>query len=122
MCSRIALVVLFCVSLTGAFDPWPNPPASTTVPKTVTVKKGTPYDGKGARHKATWDDADGGKDEDQPPLFSLEDGAVIRNAVLGAPAADGIHCNGFCTFENVWWEDVGEDAATFLGTRSTAIC
>ncbi|KAI1698374.1 pectate lyase domain-containing protein [Ditylenchus destructor] len=32
------------------------------------------------------------------------------------PPADGIHCLGSCTIENVWWEDVGEDAATFLGS------
>ncbi|MET7419127.1 pectate lyase, partial [Dactylosporangium sp. NPDC005555] len=31
-------------------------------------------------------------------------------------AGDGIHCLGTCTIQNVWWEDVGEDAATFLGT------
>ncbi|NBM18100.1 hypothetical protein GUY61_21305 [Streptomyces sp. GC420] len=27
----------------------------------------------------------------------------------------GIHCSGSCTLQNVWWEDVGEDAATFKG-------
>lgn len=29
---------------------------------------------------------------------------------------DGVHCSGSCTIENVWWEDVGEDAATFKGS------
>ncbi|WP_344617674.1 pectate lyase [Dactylosporangium salmoneum] len=27
---------------------------------------------------------------------------------------------GRCTIQNVWWEDVGEDAATFLGTSGDA--
>jgi hypothetical protein len=36
--------------------------------------------------------------------------------IIGSPAADGIHCSGNCTLENVWWEDVGEDAATFRGS------
>jgi hypothetical protein len=57
----------------------------------------------------------GNQDEGQPPIFELANNAVLRNVILGFPAADGIHCNGTCTLENVWWEDVGEDAATFLG-------
>jgi hypothetical protein len=39
--------------------------------------------------------------------------------IIGTPAGDGIHCMGTCTLTNVWWEDVGEDAATFKGTAST---
>jgi hypothetical protein len=39
--------------------------------------------------------------------------------ILGNPAADGVHCNGSCTLKNVWWEDVGEDAATLQGSSSS---
>ncbi|KAH7721034.1 pectate lyase [Aphelenchoides avenae] len=113
MCPRLSPVFLTVVAIAAAFDPWPNPSETKKVPSPITVKKGEPFDGKGVRHTAGF--ADGSQDEKQPPIFSLEDGAVIRNVVLGAPAADGIHCNGSCTIENVWWEDVGEDAATFLG-------
>jgi hypothetical protein len=58
---------------------------------------------------------DGGQGESQDPVFELADGATIQNVILGAPAGDGIHCDGDCTIRNVWWEDVGEDAATFRG-------
>ena len=58
---------------------------------------------------------DGGQGESQDPVFELAPGATIQNVILGAPAGDGIHCLGNCTIRNVWWEDVGEDAATFLG-------
>ena len=51
-------------------------------------------------------------------MFDLADGATLRNVILGSPAADGVHCQGSCTLENVWWEDVGEDAATFRGSSS----
>src|SRR5262249_9327409 len=57
--------------------------------------------------------------EDQPPLFRLAPGARLENVVVGAPAADGIHCDGTCTLHNVWWEDVGEDAATLDGDSPT---
>ena len=53
--------------------------------------------------------------EGQEPLIKMADGAVLKNAILGYPAADGIHCKGSCTLINVWWERVGEDAATFRG-------
>ena len=36
-----------------------------------------------------------------------------------APAGDGVHCLGSCPLTDVWWEDVGEDAATFLGTSAS---
>jgi hypothetical protein len=39
----------------------------------------------------------------------------LQNVILGSPAADGVHCEGSCTLNNVWWEDVGEDAATLKG-------
>jgi pectate lyase len=60
-----------------------------------------------------------GQGEDQPALMRLADGATLQNVIIGAPAADGIHCDGNCTLYNVWWEDVGEDAATLDGESST---
>ncbi|WP_238451110.1 pectate lyase, partial [Micromonospora sp. 4G55] len=48
-------------------------------------------------------------------MFELAAGATLRNVIIGAPAGDGVHCEGNCTLINVWWEDVGEDAATFRG-------
>jgi hypothetical protein len=73
------------------------------------------FDGGMRRFVGTGDLGGGDQEEGQDPLFELANNAVLRNVILGAPAADGIHCLGNCTLENVWWEDVGEDAATFLG-------
>ncbi|GGN60969.1 pectate lyase [Actinoplanes lobatus] len=58
------------------------------------------------------------QDEGQDPLFILADGATLKNVIIGSPAADGVHCLGSCTISNVWWENVGEDAATFKGGSS----
>ncbi|SDT78764.1 pectate lyase [Actinoplanes derwentensis] len=58
------------------------------------------------------------QDEGQDPLFTLADGATLKNVIIGSPAADGVHCLGSCTISNVWWENVGEDAATFKGGSS----
>ena len=59
---------------------------------------------------------DGGQEESQDPMFELAPGATLSNVIIGAPAGDGVHCSGACTLRNVWWEDVGEDAATFRGS------
>jgi hypothetical protein len=32
-----------------------------------------------------------------------------------------VHCAGGCTLRDVFWEDVGEDAATFRGTDATVL-
>src|SRR3712207_7161375 len=32
-------------------------------------------------------------------------------------SGDGVHCEGTCTLRNVWWNDIGEDAATFKQTN-----
>jgi len=54
-------------------------------------------------------------------LFELESGATLQNVIIGSPAADGVHCKGSCTLENVYWEDVGEDAATLKGSSSSQV-
>lgn len=48
----------------------------------------------------------------------LEDGAALKNVVLGAPAADGIHTYGDACLSNIVWTDIGEDALTMKATRT----
>ena len=44
-------------------------------------------------------------DEDAA-VFILEPGATVKNVIIGAAQAEGIHCRGPCVLENVWWDDV----------------
>ena len=60
-----------------------------------------------------------GQSEGQGPIFEIANGGTLTNVILGNPAADGVHCSGTCTLRNVWWEDVGEDAATLQGSSSS---
>lgn len=41
-------------------------------------------------------------------VFLLEDGAHLKNVIIGADQIEGIHCLGACTIENVWWKSVCE--------------
>ncbi|GEA89698.1 pectate lyase [Cellulomonas cellasea] len=93
---------------------WPTPRSSTKVSSTIKVS-GTRDMGL-VRYYGI---SSGDQGESQPPMFQLENGAVLKNVILGTGAGDGIHCLGTCTIENVWFEDVGEDAATFKGTAAS---
>ena len=95
------------------------PATAATVQLTATrvVPAGTVFDGGGLRYNLNGgDDAEG-----QPPVFRVENGATLRNVIIGPLAADGIHCIGNCTLDHVWWEDIGEDAATALGPAGTVM-
>ncbi|MDN3293259.1 pectate lyase [Streptomyces ficellus] len=114
-----ALVTNGALSTAGAAAAWPTPNGSKPVAATIDVP--VSYDGGMQRHYGTGDLGSGGQSESQPPVFKLRDGAVLKNVILGSPAADGVHCMGSCTLQNVWWEDVGEDAATFKGKSASAV-
>ncbi|MPY50844.1 pectate lyase [Streptomyces acidicola] len=110
--------------MTGSAAPasaatWPTPNGSEGVSATIPISGTKDYGMK--RLYGTGDLGSGGQEEDQGPILELAAGAVLKNVIIGAPAADGIHCKGSCTLQNVWWEDVGEDAATFRGSSSSNV-
>jgi pectate lyase len=94
---------------------WPKPTGEVQVDATIRVLGH--FDGKGQRFYGVDDLGTSSQDENQDPMFRLSDGAVLENVIIGDPAADGVHCYGSCTLKNVWWERVGEDAATFRGQQ-----
>jgi hypothetical protein len=96
---------------------WPTPVRTETLDATRKITGSV--DGGNVRFVAGSALGDGGQDENQGPLFQLADGATLSNVIIGTPAADGVHCLGSCTLRNVWWQDVGEDAATFKGTAAS---
>ncbi|GLY05673.1 pectate lyase [Actinoplanes sp. NBRC 101535] len=95
---------------------WPSATGTTKVTATKAVS-GT-LDGGLKRFVGSGALGTDSQAEGQKPLFELADGAVLKNVIIGSPAADGVHCKGSCTLQNVWWENVGEDAATFKGGSS----
>ncbi|MFH8803069.1 pectate lyase [Streptomyces sp. NPDC017936] len=116
--SGAAIVTTTMLSSAGAASTWPTATGSKSVSSTIKVS-GT-YDGKLTKYVGSGDLGGSGQDEGQDPIFELADGAVLKNVIIGTPAADGVHCKGSCTLQNVWWLDVGEDAASFKGTSSSA--
>jgi hypothetical protein len=93
---------------------FPTPASSTGLPAAKIVPAGTTFDGKMVRYSRSPDTCQDQTETDEAAaMFIAEDGATIKNVILSKAQAEGIHCRGACTLENVWWEDVCEDAATF---------
>ncbi len=98
---------------------WPTPASTVMLSATQTIA-GT-YDGGMRRFVGTGPLGSSGQNEDQGALFNVANGGTLENVILGNPAADGVHCEGTCTLKNVWWEDVGEDAATLQGSSASQV-
>lgn len=113
----LAVAVAQAAPTAAAPANWPAPRGQQSVSATIKVS-GT-YDGGLKRFYGTGALGSGGQGESQKPIFELSNGAVLKNVIIGSPAADGVHCLGTCTLQNVWWEDVGEDAATLKGSSSS---
>ena len=84
-----------------------------TVNSTIVVNAGQVYDGACKIFRANPDTLGAGnQDEGQLPVFRVNDGGTLKNVVIGASAADGVHLYGDVTLENIHWLDIGEDAMT----------
>ncbi len=96
---------------------WPTAVGSPQ-PVTATINVSGTYDGGMKRFVGSGALGASGQVEGGDPLFEIANGGTLQNVIIGNPAADGVHCGGTCTLKNVWWEDVGEDAATSRGGSS----
>lgn len=102
----------------GGFYPGcekPTPTETVQFTETRVVAAGEVFDGLNKRYNFTG----GGQAEGQPPVFRVLEGGAVKNVIIGSLAADGIHCLGSCSLDHVWWEDIGEDAATAMGPAGT---
>jgi len=90
------------------------------VNETIRVTSGT-YDGGCRRFQAGSGLGDGSQEEGQDPVFRVENGATLRNVVIGTNGADGIHTYNGATLDNIYWMDVGEDAMTIKSSGTTTV-
>lgn len=93
---------------------WPASKGNVSI--TAPIRVSGTYDGGLKTHCCLGDQS---QTETQDPMFILAPGATLQNVIIGSPAGDGVHCTGSCTLKNVWWTDVGDDAATFKGTSAS---
>ncbi|KFY27318.1 hypothetical protein V493_03569 [Pseudogymnoascus sp. VKM F-4281 (FW-2241)] len=109
-------VALACNAHTGGV---PKATTTKTNNKVIEVPAGTVYDGGWARFDrgsgACNNQAEGGSAD---AVFLLRAGATLRNVIIGKNQAEGVHCDGHCNLEFVWFEDVCEDAISIKNDKA----
>ncbi|KAF6827255.1 pectate lyase F [Colletotrichum plurivorum] len=107
---------LACLGYEGGL---PTPTSTKTNSKVIEVKAGQVFDGGWAKYDrgsgACNEQAEGG---DADAVFLLRRGATLKNVIIGKNQAEGVHCDGPCTLEFVWFEDVCEDAVTVKNDKA----
>ncbi|KAA8646858.1 hypothetical protein EYZ11_008637 [Aspergillus tanneri] len=115
MVQKAILLSLLASTALGAFHkrytfPLPESKGSETFDKPYEVVEGKTYDGgmkTFGRGVQCTGQVEGG---DSDAVFIIKEGGTLKNAIIGADQIEGVHCEGACTVENVWWEAVCEDA------------
>jgi len=105
---------------------WPKAEKNVKVNEPIVVKAGQTFDG--LKENGVWTsygrgvnggdckNVEGGSKD---AVFRLETGATLKNVILGKDSIEHVHCIGDgCTVENVWWNDVCEDALSLLGSSN----
>jgi len=108
--------------------PFPVAQKRVVLNEPMVIKAGQVYDGlaangvwtsygRGVTGQGDCKNVEGGSSD---AVFKLESGATLKNVILGADSIEHVHCIGDgCTVENVWWDDVCEDALSILGSSNT---
>jgi pectate lyase C len=117
----LCMFILSMIAGVASAQTIPSCPVTRTVTVHATILvSGTTFNGNCTRYVAGPELGDGSQSESQKPVFKVVNG-TLRNVVLGAPAADGIHTEGNVTLTNVHWQDVGEDALTVKKSGTVTI-
>ncbi|KAG2524522.1 hypothetical protein JM18_004454 [Phytophthora kernoviae] len=102
---------------------WPTSTGSVQYSEAYTVKAGEIFDGKMQTFERSDVTCEGqtesGKDT---AVFLVEAGGTLKNAIIGKNQMEGVHCDDSdCTIENVWWDDVCEDALSIKGGSASSV-
>ncbi|GMF61098.1 unnamed protein product [Phytophthora fragariaefolia] len=101
---------------------WPTSTGSVKFTAPRVIKAGEVFDGK----MQTFDRSDitctGGEGQKDTAVFLVEAGGTLKNAIIGKNQKEGVHCDDHdCTIENVWWDDVCEDALSIKGGSASSV-
>ncbi|KAI8316580.1 putative pectate lyase F [Colletotrichum sp. SAR11_240] len=111
-----AVPALACNGYTGGV---PKATGTVSSKSYIEIKAGQVYDGKWQRFDRG-SGACGGQSEGdyKDAVFYIQAGGTLKNAIIGKNQAEGVHCNGHCTLEFVWFEDVCEDAISIKNDKA----
>jgi hypothetical protein len=121
--SLAALVAANPMERRAATNVFPTPPKTSSLSKPITVAAGQTFTPPDAYTR--YDRGSGGcngqsEGGDDDAVFLLQEGATLKNVVIGPNQSEGVHCLGSCTLDHVYFEDVCEDAITLKQKSGTS--
>ncbi|KEY73911.1 hypothetical protein S7711_07755 [Stachybotrys chartarum IBT 7711] len=99
----------------------PTPTDTISLSEPRYIQPGEVFDAGWARYDRGVPCGGQGEGGEADTVFVLEDGATLRNVIIGADQGEGVYCLGSCTLEFVWFEDVCEDAISIKGDGTANI-
>lgn len=109
-------VALACLGYEGGV---PTPTAHHSNSAVIEVAAGQVFDAGWAKYDRGSGACKGQSEGDwKDAVFYLHSGATLKNVIIGANQAEGVHCDGPCTLQFVWFEDVCEDAITIVSLQA----
>ncbi|KAG3059753.1 hypothetical protein PI124_g23010, partial [Phytophthora idaei] len=101
---------------------WPASTGVVLYSKPYTIKAGEVFDGKMQTFERSDITCSGGEGQKDTAVFLVEAGGTIKNAIIGKNQKEGVHCDDHdCTIENVWWDDVCENALSIKGGTASSV-
>ncbi|KAG7380856.1 hypothetical protein PHYBOEH_011288 [Phytophthora boehmeriae] len=102
---------------------WPKSTGTVRYTEPYTVKAGEVFDGKMKTYERSDISCDGQTESGwRTAVFMVEAGGVLKNVIIGKNQMEGVHCDqNDCTIENVWWDDVCEDALSIKGGSASSV-
>ncbi|OWZ11983.1 Pectate lyase, partial [Phytophthora megakarya] len=101
---------------------WPASKGVVRYSKPITIKAGEVFDGKMKTYERSDITCSGGEGQKDTAVFLVEAGGTLKNAIIGKNQKEGVHCDYHdCTIENVWWDDVCEDALSIKGGSASSV-
>ncbi|KAG3233136.1 hypothetical protein PI124_g21785, partial [Phytophthora idaei] len=101
---------------------WPASTGTVLYTEPYTIKAGEVFDGKMQTFERSDITCSGGEGQKDTAVFLVEAGGTLKSAIIGKNQKEGVHCDDHdCTIENVWWDDVCEDALSIKGGTASSV-
>ncbi|EGZ21968.1 hypothetical protein PHYSODRAFT_329854 [Phytophthora sojae] len=118
-----ALLVAAATAASVPDGTWPTSTGSVHFSEAHIVKAGEVFDGKMQTYERSDVSCEGQTESGaDTAVFKMEPGATLKNVIIGKNQMEGVHCDKHdCTIENVWWDDVCEDALSVKGGTASSV-
>ncbi|KAL3661667.1 hypothetical protein V7S43_013426 [Phytophthora oleae] len=118
-----ALLIAAATATTLPDGTWPASTGTVQYSEAYVIKAGEVFDGKMQTFERSDVSCEGQTESGaNTAVFKMEPGATLKNAIIGKNQMEGVHCDkNDCTIENVWWDDVCEDALSIKGGTASSV-